>query len=313
MDFKEWTLSGDDADRRIDRILRRLMPEKSAANIFAAMRKGLVRVNGKKAEPSYRTKEGDVLKCAAFLLKEKSADEFFSESNSKPGNGRIYSTGAIRLNEIFRNEHLLFVNKRAGDDVQSKEFLAAAKSASAEKNAIAFTPAPLHRLDRWTSGLLALSQSLQGAKWFSEKIANHSIKKFYYGIVLGRLGSLNRAEEWSDSLKNGDTNKVKTAMTSALPQKYGKTEDGIDVTLVRFQIHTGLKHQIRLQSAARGHPLLYDGAYGGETRAGQRPDSGRHFFLHAFRLVFPENPLGLPDSIEATLPEDFERICAICF
>jgi 23S rRNA pseudouridine955/2504/2580 synthase len=54
-------------------------------------------------------------------------------------------------------------------------------------NSLSFKTGPLHRLDRKTTGLLAFSQNLQGAQWFSQKIKSHEIQKVYLALLEGNL------------------------------------------------------------------------------------------------------------------------------
>ena len=94
-------------------------------------------------------------------------------------------------------------------------------------------------------------------------------------------------------------------MTHAFPLAHGKFGQ-TDVTLVKYEIETGRKHQIRAQSSFHGFPLIGDTAYGG-----QKIDSskyGRDFFLHAAELDFPqENELqNLPEKITCPIQDDFK-------
>ncbi len=303
-------MGADDAGRRLDRILRRLLAENSQGAVEGALRKGLVRLNGKKAAAAVLTKEGDLLSCATFLLAQN--QEEAPKARALPQENAV-----CPFPVVFKNEHLLFIDKPAGVPVHGEgsvaEFFASQKTAS-----LAFVPAPLHRLDKGTSGLLAVSQSLAGARWFSQKIKTHEIKKFYWGIALGRLEA---QELWEDMLevsggqesadeagaggrffttrvaKAESGSKAVLAKTVATPIKRGLL-DGKEITLVQYQIFTGRKRQIRAQTAARGLALLGDKAYGQDGSQGR-------FYLRAMRLEFPENDLGLPPAIDAPRPQDF--------
>ena len=287
-------MGADDAERRLDRLLRRLLAKNTQGEILSALRKGLVKLNGKKAQASSLTQEGDILSVAAFLL--------------APGGDSMEAQKAppCPYPIIFQNEHLLFIDKPAGVSVHGEgsvaEFFAGQKTA-----ALAFVPAPLHRLDKGTSGLLAVSQSMAGARWFSEKIQAREIKKFYWGIAEGRL---EKECLWEDKLSvqesgNGfftpqaGQEEGAAAKTIATPLKSGLF-NGREISLVKYQIFTGRKRQIRAQSAAHGFPLLGDKAYGGKDGAG----SGG-FFLRSMRMEFPDNDLGLPRVLEAPVPQDF--------
>ena len=98
----------------------------------------------------------------------------------------------------------------------------------------------------------------------------------------------------------------KRAHTIATPLAYGSYH-GKAVTLVRCDISTGRKHQIRAQAAHHGFPLLGDTAYGG-TAISETQD----FFLHAHRLGIGENPLGLPPEIQSDISTNFAKMLSIC-
>ena len=284
-------MRSDDAGRRLDRVLRRLLKENSQGAIEGALRKGLVRLNGKKASASCLTREGDVLSAAAFLLPE--ADE--ANCGSAP----------LPYGIIFKNQNLIFIDKPAGIAAHGPgsvaEFFAGQKTDS-----LSFVSAPLHRLDQGPSGLLAVSNSLEGAQWFCQKLKDHEIKKVYWGIALGRL---EREELWEDKLENsfggegfetsrvaeGGGQKALMAKTIATPIKRGLF-CGKEISLVQYQIFTGRKRQIRAQSAFHGFPLLGDKAYG----AGD----GK-YYLRSMRMEFPDNNLGIPSVIEAPEAQDF--------
>ena len=186
----------------------------------------------------------------------------------------------------MENEHLLFIDKPAGISVHDGPDSVAQVFSKRTNNSLSFVSAPLHRLDQGTSGLLAVSKSAEGARWFCKKIKDHEIKKFYLGIALGRLEA---PELWEDEVDG------KAAKTIATPLKNG-TVDGKEISLVQYQIFTGRKRQIRAQSAAHGHPLLGDKAFGAE---------GGRFYLRSMRMEFPDNDLGLPPFIDAPEPQDF--------
>ena len=100
-------------------------------------------------------------------------------------------------------------------------------------------------------------------------------------------------------LKEND--EQKKCITKITPVKYGKYKN-IDITFVEIEIKTGRMHQIRAQASLHNHPLLGDTAYGGL----KIEDFSQDFFLHAKELIFPsENPINLPNTVNATLPKPF--------
>jgi 23S rRNA pseudouridine955/2504/2580 synthase len=156
-------------------------------------------------------------------------------------------------------------------------------------------------LDRETTGVLVCSRSIEGARWFSAALQGHLIGKTYWGIADGTLDAVVR---WEDALDSGGSVGVKKAVTLAAPLSHGAFE-GKPVTLVQFIISTGRRHQIRAQSQIHGIPLLNDTAYGSRAHDA--------FFLHALRITFPaDNPLSIPETLEAPLPARWEKMLSDC-
>lgn len=244
------------------------------------------------------------------------------------------------LQTVFCNEHILFINKPygipvqgAGKDGVSLDALVRSRyEESAHTASLSFRPGPLHRLDRNTTGLVAFSQSLRGAAMFSRAIKSRCITKTYLGIV---CGTLDTEQTWIDYLKDApnagaafytvraatsvsdtgtsDTN-AKKAVTHAMPLSHGFYKER-PVTLCRFVIETGRKHQIRFQSAHHGFHLVGDRAY--KSPLVIEPAFKREYFLHASALDFTslikdENPLSLPPTLSAPLDETFSDFCALC-
>lgn len=296
MDWKKFYLQEDDSQRRVDRVLRRLLPHKAQGQIYSALRKGLVKLNSQKIPPNRLTQKGDELSVAAFLFENESQETkpceipFPAASQDSVSNQKI----SIEKITVFQNEHIVFLNKPCGISVHGENSLAEFFSKSFTKNAtsISFRSGPLHRLDKNTSGLVAFSASLLGTKWFSEKIKSHEIKKSYFGIAEGRIS---QEEIWRDEIEG------KSAQTVARPLAHGNF-GGLDLTLVEYKILTGRKHQIRIHGASHGHPLFGDEKYGGQKRPA--PVRGQ-YFLHAYKMEFPANDLSLPNFLQGALPENF--------
>ncbi len=315
MEFREFTAGKDDDGRRLDRVLRIFLKEKSLNEIYKLIRKGLIKVNQKKTKADSHVAEGDLISIAAFLFDSEKSEEKITESK-------------IKLNIIFENQHLLIIDKPYGYSVhgsQNENQISLEKEVSAylqaknekpDEKSLSFKPGPLHRLDRNTTGLLAFSKSLEGAQWFSDCIKDHTIGKKYTGIAEGNLTD---TENWEDKLADSEerdggfytvskSEKGSLAITTARPLAHGKL-NGRDLTLVEYSIKTGRKHQIRAQSSLHGHSLAGDRSYGGK----QCQELKREYYLHACSLTFPaDNPLELPQIIKCPLPDDFIHLLECC-
>lgn len=299
LDWKKFYLHEDDSQRRADRVLRRLLPHRTQSQIYSAFRKGLIKLNSEKIPPSRLTQKGDELSVAAFLFEDAQPEAAPSENapHAAPRNSALENSRQKNFIEeitVFKNEHIVFLNKPCGMSVHGKGSLAEIFSDSPQKSApsISFRQGPLHRLDKNTSGLIAFSASLSGAKWFSEKMRNHEIRKSYLGIAEGKIS---QEQTWRDEIDGKD------ALTIARPLAHGNI-DGLDLTFAEYKILTGRKHQIRAHGASHGHPLFGDEKFGGQGRAAS---ARGQYFLHAYKMELPPNELSLPNLLKIALPETF--------
>lgn len=327
MEFKDFTAGKDDSDRRLDKITRILLADKSLTEIYKLIRKGLVKLNHKKAKAESHVSEGDCISIAAFLFNDKPQSQ---AADKKLSPADFQSNPALEI--VFENEDLLIIDKPYDRSVHGKEdgiykdVLNYLNDKNDSTQSLAFTPGPLHRLDRKTTGLLVFSKSLKGARWFTEGIKNHTIQKKYYGLAEGKLV---QQEIWTDFInerqeknhgfytvkaekksenKASDEGPSLDCITIAKPLAYGKS-NGKDFCLIEYTIKTGRKHQIRSQSALHGHPLAGDVAYGAIKL---KKPSSRDFYLQAYSLTFPENELELPHQIKIELSADFIEQLQCC-
>lgn len=312
MEFVQYRTGSDDVGRRLDKVLRILFPDTPLSQFYSSLRKGLIRINEKKVRQDYHISEGDVIYVAVFL-------DFCKRDTSV---STISPSDGCEISCIFRNEHLLFLNKPYDMPVHETDSFKGQTlnryvidHYPAKEGSLSFTPGPLHRLDRKTTGIIAFSQSINGARIFTELLKKHEIKKYYLTVVEGIfseeltfIDEISRdtgdnehsfhtvtASAWQDEISDGITHKK--AITTVKPIDCG-TFNGKPFTFAEVAIETGRTHQIRSQCAAHGYPLLGDTAYGGLRLNG--------FFLHACRLEIPQpNALGLPKILVAPLPERF--------
>lgn len=319
MEFKDFTAGIDDNGRRIDKILRKFCKDMPMSSIYSAIRKGLIKVNHKKSKAENKLDAGDVISIAAFLLESPQNQSSPAEKNS------CVTFDSVELTDVFINDNIRIISKPYDISSQSSKpgelsldkIIKEEYKKNSNNASLSFEPGPLHRLDKKTTGLLAFSQSLVGAQWFTKAISDKTIRKIYVGLC---QGDLIKEETWQNNLETAtafdskDFHKMKitekgnnTAITHVIPLCQGTYKTGnlsIPVTLCQYEILTGLKHQIRLQSSFNRHPLLGDTAYGG-----QKIKEDQDFYLHAACLVIPEdNPVDLPEKIICPVNQFFDKI-----
>lgn len=303
MEFLRFRLTKNDAGRRADRIVRRFLPDIPLSAVYKLMRRGFIRIDGKKLSPETRCAEDSCLEIESRTV----SASLKPRENGKDNGGRSLSKKEKTKAEniiILKTKDFLFINKPEGIPVHGEKSLCTLIPREKEaENSLSFRTGPLHRLDKNTTGIITFSRTLQGAVWFSGKLREKKTGKFYAGIIDGEKSG--GKESWRDSFQDEKGNK-KIMETDFIPVTSCKGK-----TLAVFQIHTGHKHQIRKQAALRGTPLFGDLRYGGSETGFVHKGS---YFLHAFCLVFPEDrPGDLPKKITAPFPEKFENMSKMLF
>jgi 23S rRNA pseudouridine955/2504/2580 synthase len=295
LDFQRFKAGPDDAGRRTDRILRRLFPDTPLSALYSLIRRGLIRVNGKGVTPGFLLRGGDVISAPAFL----------GGPEQKPGGGGPGDFPFV-METLFCSRDLRIIAKPAGLCVHAGPgvpSVAGWLTSLETPESLAFVPAPLHRLDKGTTGALVCSRSIRGAVWFSQALRERRIRKRYLAIAQGSPAG---EETWDEGLERESGSIPERAVTVMRPLGKGAFL-GLGVFLAEFTIGTGRKHQIRKHSALHGFPLLGDSRYGGAGTGGQG------YFLHGAEIAFPgDNPLGAPPSVSAPLPEAFRAMLETC-
>jgi 23S rRNA pseudouridine955/2504/2580 synthase len=328
------TAGADDGGRRLDRILRRALPDVPLSGIHRLLRKGRVLVDGKPAAAEDRIAAG------ALISIPDSATAAAVASLGPQQRPQRSGTLPLPLDILAEDPDLLFINKPAGLAVhgaESLDELVRAYLANKTGPSLSFRPGPLHRLDKPTSGLIVFSKTLVGARSFSALLRAGQIAKRYLALVEGRIPG---PAVWEDLLirdrgerktyRAGEpacAGEAKRARTRIRPLAHGTGPAGRrggaeNFSLILAELETGRTHQIRAQAAAHGFPLAGDTKYGGAFQSGG-------FLLHAWTLDLPagsgtedrgdgkdstasgaastEDRGEKPRRISAPLPEGFRR------
>jgi len=287
---QRFTIGPDDAGRRLDRIIRALYQDKPLSFVYRLFRDGSVRLAGKRADGATRTAAGDTV--------EVRLDATTSTPRLRPSPDEAEQHGSRRFSAmiIVETPDLVVINKPAGiltHGPDGIDTLARAYFAERMAESLVFVPAPLHRLDRNTSGALAVSASLHGAIAFSEALRNGRIRKTYLAL-LG--GDLDRPMDWNDVLSR-DTDTMTTTTGMDGKSAVSRVEPLVRAqgcTLAMIHLETGRTHQIRVQAASRGLALLGDAKYGGKHQSGG-------YMLHCLRLETPPG-VGSAEGLDVQAP-----------
>ncbi|MGH8611509.1 MAG: RluA family pseudouridine synthase [Gammaproteobacteria bacterium] len=296
------TVTSDDIGRRLDNFMLTALNGVPRSRVYRMIRSGEVRVNSGRASQGYRLLQGDVIRIPPF---------FSDREQIRPTEINQALKSLIEENVLFENENLLILNKPAGIPVHggsNYRFGIIEIVRAIRKPSVTLA----HRLDRDTSGCLAIVKSSSLLRQIHAALREGAVDKEYQGLVKGvwRGGARFVEGELKKGLLQGGERMVqpvddgKPARTWMCPmQRFS------DATLMRIKPLTGRTHQIRVHAASLGHPLAGDAKYG--ERAFNRRMRGLglgRLFLHASRFSFRIRSPPTAHQFDAPLPSELTRV-----
>jgi 23S rRNA pseudouridine1911/1915/1917 synthase len=210
------------------------------------------------------------------------------------------------VHTFYEDEHLLIVDKPAGMVVHPARGHSEGTLAQLLEGVAAGGDAPqragiVHRLDRYTSGLLILAKSERAHGLLQAEMAARKIRREYLALVEGRPASRSGTIE----APIGRDPRERTRMSvGGRASRAAVTHFTIErqlrgCTLLRLKLETGRTHQIRVHLQAIGHPVCGDPQYGTAGLYGLQRQ-----FLHATRLQLAHPITGARIEVSSPLPDD---------
>jgi 23S rRNA pseudouridine1911/1915/1917 synthase len=168
--------------------------------------------------------------------------------------------------------------------------------------------APVHRLDRDTSGVLLLCLEPTARRELEDAFRRHDVVKEYLALVHG-VPQAKRATIDVPILDEGASARVDRRGRPAVSRYVVEQRYGGAAALLRVTLETGRHNQVRLHCAHLGHPLLGDRKYGLRPRgAGADPLRAPRVMLHAERIALRHPATGRPLDVRAPVPGDFAAV-----
>ncbi|MDR1571010.1 MAG: RluA family pseudouridine synthase [Clostridiales Family XIII bacterium] len=322
-------ITENEAGQRLDRFLKKYLRNAPLSYIYKAIRKD-VKVNGRRVGIDAPVAVGDEI---AIYISDGEAAAFRAR--------RTGHKAKRQFGIAYEDDSILIAEKPLGllthgDSAEKKNTLAnqvagylAERGEYRPGDGATFSPSPVNRLDRNTTGLVVFGKSYAALQDLNLMIRERRfIRKFYLTIVKGEMrGDLllkdlmrkdresNMVEIVGGGQRPGDAGEDARMMETAARVM----ESAGGYSLVEIELITGRTHQIRAQMAEAGFPVIGDPKYGDRREnAGIAASYGLCTqFLHAHRLVFGdcEGRLAYLKGLEvvAPLPDGMERIRAAMF
>ena len=262
----EYIVDSESEGMRIDRYIKRKFKNESLSKIFQALRKGDVKVGGKKVKENYRLSLNEKIS-VKYLKAEISSDE---NKNYRKNKIEKKILDKYKKSVIFENEDFFIVNKEGNIPMHKgtghKYGLSEIFKEIYNSENINFA----NRLDYETSGLVIGCKTLKFLRYISEKIRNNEVQKRYIAVVHGIIEKEKfTIENYLAVGKNGVSvteNKIqgKKSVTEfrCIERKKSKNNKNIGQTILDINLVTGRKHQIRAQISNYGYPIIGDRKYG---------------------------------------------------
>lgn len=271
-----FTATDNDLGQRVDNYLLKQCKQLDKATCYKLIRKGQIRINGKRIKPLQKLNAGDQVRVPPFV--------FFVEAKV------VHVPNSVQLKLlkriIYEDADYLVLNKPAGIPCHTGTghdygVIEVIGSISQYKDIQL-----AHRLDKDTSGCLLLAKNRASLVNFQTAMKNQQVTKSYLAVLEGDLAvsiAVNQPLN-TEQRVNGIRHVVisqtgKTAHTTFVPIKRLA-----EFTLADCQISTGRTHQIRVHAQHLGHSIVGDAQYGSQTAG-----LNRKIYLHAHKLKFNHN------------------------
>jgi 23S rRNA pseudouridine955/2504/2580 synthase len=295
------TVTADEANMRVDRFLEARFPGLSFSHIQRIVRKGELRVNGKRADSKDRLEEGQSVRIPPLKLDAPKAAASFSEGAKK-------THDALTDMILFEDDDVMVLNKPAGLAVQGGSGITRHVDQMLEtmRDAKGQRPRLVHRLDRETAGCLLVAKTRFAATALTGSFRHRSARKIYWALVAGvpkpkqgRISTyLAKEESEEDSIMRVAAHGDEGASHAVTYYAVVETS-AAKLAWVSLKPVTGRTHQLRAHMAHIDHAIVGDPKYFNKENWQLPGGLQNRLHLLARRIVIP-HPRG--GFIDATAP-----------
>ena len=301
-------VTADESGMRVDRFLEARFPGLSFSHIQRVIRKGEVRVNGKRTQPKNRLEAGQMLRIPPLRLERPKPRAAGSEAEEK-------TRALLESITLFEDADVLVLNKPMGLAVQGGSGTSRHLDGMLDvlRDAHGQRPRLVHRLDKDTAGCLLVAKTRFAAAALAKTFRSRSARKVYWALVAGvpkvqqgRISTYLVKEEREDEslmriARHGEKGASHAVTYYAVVETSGPLLAWLSLKPV-----TGRTHQLRAHMAHIGHPIVGDPKY--FSRENWQLPGGMQSKLHllARRIVVP-HPRGGVIDVTAPLPPHMQQ------
>lgn len=304
--------------QRVDRFLRKFFKSDESirlGDIYAALRKWDIKLNGKKAKEEYKLKEGDVL-----LIKK------LENKTPRASKEEYLDMQEFKTWILFEDDNWLIVNKpynmamhtTSHKEIAIQDYINIYCKKLASQT---FTPSFGYRLDKDTTGVLVAAKTYPALQYINKIIRDRDISKYYIAIVVGTFPKHIVIDKALEKQYDEKTNKWHMVVN----ERYGeraisecRNEKTLEhpilwtISLVKIKIETWKMHQIRVHTASIWYPVLGDITYGKAVvnRVLFKNLHIKRQLLHAQEYTFFDMFANKTIKTVAPMPDDFKEVLA---
>jgi 23S rRNA pseudouridine955/2504/2580 synthase len=299
------SVDAEEAGQRLDNFLLKICKGVPKSHVYRIVRNGEVRVNGKRADVSYRLNDGDQVRIPpiriAARLDEQKTQQVVGKANK------------LNFKVLYEDDAFMAIDKDAGIAVHGGSgvdlgVIEALRIQRPEARLLELA----HRLDRETSGVLLIGKKRSALRGLHTIFREGRADKRYVAMVAGA---------WHDKVRDvrlplykylTEEGERRVMVDDAEGQNahtiFRKISAGSSFSLLEAQLKTGRTHQIRVHLAHLNHPIAGDEKYGDFALNRELSRRGlKRMFLHARQISFLHPLTGAQVAIKADLPPELTR------
>lgn len=296
-------VAAEESDIRLDRWFKRHYPNLAHGRLEKLLRKGQIRVDGKRAKANQRLDPGQVIRVPPM-----------GDLDQEPPQRRVQTVSdedwtMIQGRVLHRDDQVIVIDKPAGLATQGGTGMT--RHLDGMLDALCFErderPRLVHRLDKDTSGVLVLGRTAQAAAALAKAFKSREARKIYWGLVVGLPNppdGIIKAPIAKMETGHGEKMEVTPDGQSAVTEFKVIEAAAKKAAWVQMEPRTGRTHQLRVHMAYLGTALAGDGKYGDPEKTLQGQVS-RKLHLHARAIEIPHPEGGLL-RVFAPLPKHMQ-------